>query len=388
MSRKVRKICAFSGKRGGFGAYVPFMQLVQDDTELELQILLGDMHGSKEFGSTVTEAREMFPSANIRLIEMGTGRGDSSLIRTENLGTCLNKVAGILSNLNPDVLMVHGDRGEHLIVAFAALNLGIPIGHTQGGEISGNIDDTQRHAITKLAHLHFPETEMAAERIRALGEEPWRINVVGSTYIDRIKKKMFTPVETLRTKYELGEKERYFITLFHPDTYETREKNYRMMSELLATIKATGHRSFVVFPCSDPGYEGVLKAIEESKNSTSFLIHKNIENLDFLGLMSSASCLLGNSSSAIVEAPYFQLPCINLGKRQMGRDREENVLDVPNVSKESIMRALDEALYSRNFRDKLVHCGKRLGNGDAGEKILSILKNIIINNNLLRKKLV
>lgn len=385
MSIKKRKICVFSGKRGGFGAYLSLMSLIEKDPDLELQILLGDMHVSAEFGKTVDEARKFFPNATIEIVKMGSGRGDTSLIRAENLGVAMTKSAQILEKIKPDIVLVHGDRGEHLMVAFAALNLGIPITHTQGGEISGNIDDVQRHAITKIAHIHFPETEKAAQRIRLLGEEDWRIHVVGSTYIDRIAKKMYPSFAEIRKKYDLSNNEDYFITLFHPDTFETRETNYLAMKSILESVEATDVRSFVVYPCSDPGYEGVIKAIEEKRDSKNFMIYKNIENLDFLSLMSGAKLIIGNSSGALNEAPYFYLPAINIGKRQLGRDREENIIDCePNTI--SISEAIKFAL-SNNFKSKISKCGYRLGDGCAGEKIISILKSVKINEMLLRKKL-
>src|SRR3989344_1288539 len=235
---KKRKICAFSGKRGGFGAYVPLMRLIEDDPELDQQKLLGDMHASKEFGNTVEEAKKFFPKSQLEIIEMGAGRGDTPLIRAENLGTALNKAAGILERIRPDIVLVHGDRGEHLMVAFAALNLGIPVAHTQGGEMSGNIDDIQRHAISKLAHLHFPETKTAAKRIEKLGEEKWRIHIVGSVYIDRIAKKMYTSNAEARKKYGLSPAEKYFLVICHPDTYEKSDSNYRMAKELLAAVRS------------------------------------------------------------------------------------------------------------------------------------------------------
>src|SRR3989344_3287496 len=240
---KRRKICLFSGKRGGFGAYLSLMRLIDKDPKLELQILLSDMHASKEFGETVNEAKRFFPRSKIKLIEMGAGRGDTPVVRAENLGRCLERVAGTLEKLKPDIVMVHADRGEHLMVAFAALNLGIPIGHTQGGEISGNIDDIQRHAITKLAHLHFPETAKAAARIRKLGEERWRIHVVGSTYIDRIAKKMYTETRRAKKKYGLSRTENYFLVIFHPNTYLTKGENYQAMKNALQAVKSFGSRS-------------------------------------------------------------------------------------------------------------------------------------------------
>lgn len=381
-----RKICVFSGKRGGFGAYAPLMQLIQKDPNLELQILLGDMHTSVQFGKTADEARALFPDAKIELIEMGAGRGDSPLIRAENLGVAMTKAAGILDRTRPDIVLVHADRGEHLMVAFAALNLGISVAHTQGGEMSGNIDDTQRHAISKLAHIHFPETEEAARRLRILGEEDWRIHVVGSTYIDRIVKKMFPPSKETRKKYGLRVDEKYYIIIFHPDTLETREANYAAMQNILRAMESTGLRSFVVYPCSDPGYEGVLRAVEEVGNNFPFMIYKNIENLDFLSLMSEAEALVGNSSSAFVEAPQFHLPAINIGRRQIGRDREENVLDVGSDC-ESIVNALSYVRSDARFQESLARCGYRLGKGTAAEKIINVLKSVPLDERLLRKKL-
>ena len=386
MKKKKRKICVFSGKRGGFGAYMLLMRMIEKNPSLELQILLGDMHASKEFGETAKEARKFFPKAKIELIKMGAGRGDSQVIRAENLGVCLQKTAGILNKLKPDIVLAHSDRGEHLMVAFASLNLGIPVAHTQGGDVSGNIDDIQRHAITKLAHLHFPETKDSAERIKKMGEEPWRVHNVGSTYIDRIAQKLYTSPLLARQKYGLGAKEKFYIVIFHPDTYLTRRQNYKQAKIVYQAIKKTGLRSFVLYPCSDPGYEGIIKAIDEIKNDPQFMVYKNIENLDFLSLMSQAKAIIGNSSSALVEAPYFKLPAINIGRRQEGRDREENVIDAkPEIS--DILKKIKFIENNKKFRAKLKKCGYRLGNGKAGEKIVKVLKNIKIDEKLLKKRI-
>jgi len=387
MSRKRRKICVFSGKRGGFGAYLPLLRLMESDSSLELQILLGDMHTAKEFGNTADEVRKSFPSTAIEIVEMGTGRQDSPLARAENLGVCLTKSAQVISKLNPDVVMVHGDRGEHLMVAFAAVNLGKVVTHTQGGEVSGNIDDIQRHAITKLAHLHFPETRLAAKNVGKLGEEAWRIHTVGSLYIDRIVKKMYTENSVAKVKWGLKLSEDYFLIIFHPDTYKTKETNYLAMQALLTAVKFTGLRAIVTYPCSDPGYEGVLSAIEEVKNDSTFLIHKNIDNLDFLGLLAGAKALVGNSSSALKEAPYFKLAALDIGRRQEGREKESNVHTV-GMSMKDIEKGLNFILCDKKFRSGLLkRCGFLFGDGCASEKILKMIKKIDLNDRLLRKHL-
>lgn len=381
-----RKICVFSGKRGGFGAFVPLMREIADDSSLELQILLGDMHASRKFGSTANEVKDFFPKSKITLTDIGSGRGDTPVIRAENLGVCLAKAARILKKLSPDIVLVHGDRGEHLMVAFAAQNLGIPVAHTQGGDISGNIDDIIRHAITKLAHLHFPETQESAERILKMGEEPWRVRVVGSTYVDRIKNGEYTLAQTAREKYGLGRDEKYLIVLFHPDTYLSRQENYRVAKNVMDAVHSFGVNSVVVYPCSDPGYEGVIKAIQERRAPIRFRVFKNIPNFDFLGLMSEASVFIGNSSSAIIEAPYFKLPAVNVGKRQEGRARERNVVDA-DYTVSDIKKKIKYALTDRSFRASLASCGYRLGDGTAGKKIVSVLQSVPLDGALLKKRL-
>ena len=383
---KKRKICVFSGKRGGFGAYVPFMRLVESDPDLQLQILLGDMHAATEFGNTANEVRKLFPNSPIEIVEMGTGRNDSSLARAENLGVCLSKSAQALSKLNPDIVMVHGDRGEHLMVAFAALNLGKAVAHTQGGEVSGNIDDVQRHAITKLSHIHFPETQEAAGNIKKLGEEVWRIHIVGSLYIDRIIGKMYVPEKEAREKYGLNPDEDYFIVIFHPDTFESSRSSKSVMENIIGVLERSDLKSLVLYPCSDPGYQGIVEVIEKARSNPNFLVYGNIENLDFLGLMSGAKAIIGNSSSALKEAPYFKLAALNIGRRQKGRQSENNVHTVKMGAKD-IEEGLNFILNNNKFKAGLKSCGFSLGNGHASEKVLNIIKKIDLDEKLLRKHL-
>ncbi len=383
-----RTICVFSGKRGGFGAYLPLMRRIQADKDLELQMVLGDMHASAEFGSTANEAKSFFPEARIELIEMGAGRGDSQRIRTENLGTCLYKAGEILGRLKPDLLMVHADRGEHLAMAMAAAHFNIPVTHTQGGEISGNVDDVLRNAISKLAHLHFPETTVAAGRLKAIGEPAWRIHEVGSLYIDRIVAGMYTPPAVAREKFGFGKEQRYIIGLLHPDTLETPEANWQaahnMMAAVAARARVEGWKALMVYPCSDPGYEGIINVIEswQRKDPETFLVRKNIDNQDFLGLLKEARLIIGNSSCALVEAPYLHVPAVNIGNRQRGRDREDNVLDA-NTSLSSISETIDEALSLDS--GTLDGCGYRLGDGHSSEKVFQVIAYIPLNDRLLRK---
>jgi GDP/UDP-N,N'-diacetylbacillosamine 2-epimerase (hydrolysing) len=376
----VRTICAFSGKRGGYGAYLPLMRRIEADDELELIVLLGDMHASEEFGRTVEEARREFAPDRIELVEMGTGRGDSPEVRAANLAVCLREAVRVLGERRPDVVLVHGDRGEHLVVAFAALTLGIVVAHTQGGDRSGNIDEIQRHAISKLAHLHFPETEEAAERLRRLGEDDWRIHAVGSTYVDRIVQVQYAAPAEARAALGLDADERFALVLVHPETFLTRDENRGLAEAVFGAVRDTGLRAVVTYPCSDPGYEGILAALAELDGDGRFVVRRNIDNDVYLGLMAEAEVLVGNSSAALVEAPYFALAAVNVGRRQDGRTRDANVVDSPR-DRESIGAALERALA---LRPEAAH---RLGDGRASERIVEVLKHVELDDRLRRKQL-
>jgi UDP-N-acetylglucosamine 2-epimerase len=158
------------------------------------------------------------------------------------------------------------------------------------------------------------------------------------------------------------------------------------MQAVLQAAASLPMRKVVVFPCSDPGYEGVIRAIDEVEAREDFLVYKNIDNLDFLGLMAEARLMLGNSSSALVEAPYFQLAAVNVGERQRGRDRDANVVDCAS-SVEAITQATDTALNDHTFRSKLPGCGGRLGDGTASDRIVDVLKSIELSAALFRKRL-
>jgi GDP/UDP-N,N'-diacetylbacillosamine 2-epimerase (hydrolysing) len=376
----VRTICAFSGKRGGYGAYLPLMRRIEADDELELVVLLGDMHAAEEFGRTVEEARREFAPERIELIEMGTGRGDSPEVRAENLAVCLREAVRILGDRRPDVVLVHGDRGEHLMVAFVALTLGIVVAHTQGGDRSGNIDEIQRHAISKLAHLHFPETEASAERLRRMGEDDWRIHVVGSTYVDRIVQGLYAAPADARSAVGLDADERFVLVLVHPETFLTRDENRGLAEAVFGAVRDTGLRAVVTYPCSDPGYEGVLAALAGLDGDGRFVVRRNIDNDVYLGLMAEAEALVGNSSAALVEAPYFALPAVNVGRRQDGRTRDANVLDTAS-ERESIRAAIGRALA---VKPEVAH---RLGDGRASERIVEVLKRVPLDDRLRRKQL-
>jgi len=380
MANKVRKIAVFSGKRGGFGALMGVMSIIDKDPELELCLMLTDMHLSNYFGYTANEVEKFFKVSHKLSLDQ---KNDSGLERSAALGRCVIKVAKALNDVMPDILILLGDRGEVLSAAIAAMELNIPIAHILGGDVVGNRDGSRIHSITKISHIHFPSSLDSYNRILKLGEEKWRVHNVGATYVDYIIQKKYTRNDMVREKYGILKKEKYVICIQHPTTLE-ESKSYEESSNLFSVLHDLKLKTVIIYPCSDQGYLGVVKAINEFSNVSYFNIYKNIEAFDFWGLMSGAMLFIGNSSSGLMETPYFNLPTVNLGRRQKGRVRDNNVLD-SSYSKKEIKAAIEFAT-SNKFVDKIRN-NNIFGEGCASTQIVEIIKNVDLNNKLLMKEI-
>jgi UDP-N-acetylglucosamine 2-epimerase (non-hydrolysing)/GDP/UDP-N,N'-diacetylbacillosamine 2-epimerase (hydrolysing) len=330
----------------------------------------------------VSEVEELFPVAAAIDMEQ---RGDTGRDRARAVGVCLTRAADVLADLAPDILLVIGDRGEVMAACVAAHNLRIAIAHVQGGDVSGSLDEPVRHAITKLAHIHFPSTEASAARLRAMGEEPWRIHTVGDTHIDGILRSARPPEEELRRRYALPPSGPFLIVLQHSDSTEP-QKSAAQMAETLAAVVSFGLRTLLVYPCSDQGFEGIVREIEAMRDRPGISVHPNIPAADFAGLQALAACLIGNSSAGLIEAPYFGLPAVNVGGRQVGREHAANVLHVP-YTRAAIRDAIDRALHDRAFRERCQRSDAPFGDGTAYMKIAGVLTAIPLDDRLLNKRL-
>lgn len=377
-----RRIAVLTGKRGGFGAMKPMLRAIDADPGLELQLIVTDQHVSQAFGNTIDEVKRDFKvAAAIDMAQSGGGPAQ----RAQALGTCLHRMSGALLDLSPDLLVLYGDRGEVLATAIAAIHLGIPIAHLQGGDVSGNVDESMRHAITKLAHLHFPSTAASAQRIRAMGEEAWRIQAVGDNHIDLIVAGEFTPPEMVRQKFGLSPDVAPIVVLQHSETVRLRD-NYADMQATLRAVLATGRPTIAVYPCSDHGYEDVVRAIEEQRGHPRLSIFRNIDAPDFWGLLSISALMVGNSSAGLIETPSFRIPSLCLGERQKGRGRAENVLAC-DYEPDRIALALDKALNDKAFRQRVATCSQPFGDGLAWKRIVDRLKSVELDAKLLEKRL-
>lgn len=383
MKKRPRKICFLTGKRGGFGALIPTFELVDRDPAMELVVIATDMHLSEKFGRTIREV-DRWISGVIR-VPMHQA-DDRPASRSSALGKAMSGITAALARVKPDVFVVLGDRGEVYVAVCAALHLGIPVAHIQGGDVSGNVDDMMRHAITKMAQIHFPATRSSARRIIRMGEELWRVRVVGDPHVDMLARKRYTPALEVRRKYGLEPEEAFGLILLHPETYRP-EKSYAFMKAVLEGIRRRGMRWVLVYPCSDHGYQGTLDAIDEFSGDAEFLIHKNIPAPDFWGLEAEAAVFIGNSSAGLIEAPYFNLPFINIGLRQNGRERGKNVVDVPSPTSGAVKKAVGRALSLEFNRRIERNRALPFGDGRAGERMVSFLKEVPLGAELFEKRI-
>jgi UDP-hydrolysing UDP-N-acetyl-D-glucosamine 2-epimerase len=218
-----------------------------------------------------------------------------------------------------------------------------------------------------------------------MGEESWRVHVVGDNHVDPIVARDFCDEATIRTRYGMAKGDAPILVLFHPETTRSRDSEADMRT-ILDAVLARGRRTIVVYPCSDPGYEGVVRAIHNVDGRPGVSIHRNIDAFEFAGLMSVAACMVGNSSAGLIETPYHRIPAINVGLRQTGRLRSENVVDC-EADSDDLKAALNKVLDSQEFRESLKTCGWPFGDGKAGQRVYEILKTTEPSHRIVDKRM-
>jgi UDP-N-acetylglucosamine 2-epimerase (non-hydrolysing)/GDP/UDP-N,N'-diacetylbacillosamine 2-epimerase (hydrolysing) len=348
----VKKVCFFTGKRGGFTHMIPVIEGVKGSDKLDYCVLASDMHLSNTFGSTINEVKIW--AENIYCVDSMLS-SHSRVSRAKSIGIGLMSYAQMLDTIRPDFVFILGDRGEVLAMAISAMEMNIPILHLFGGDLTqGGVDEPVRHAITKMANVHFTSNQESADRILRMGEEPWRVHNVGSPALDLIRKKKFTPPDEICAKFKLDKNCPILILLQHSVTWQVAEAEYQI-NKTMEAVDHLGYQTIAIYPCSDPGYDDIIKVLLEYEDKPYFQLFENIEFSDFWGLMNIASAFIGNSSAGVMETASFKIPFVNIGIRQEGRLRADNVIDVDH-RKDQIIEAIQTAVNDKKFREKVNNC--------------------------------
>ena len=313
----------------------------------------------------------------------------------EAIGTGIVSLASVLDEMRPDFLVVYGDRYEGLAAMIAGTQMSIPTGHIEGGDYTegGALDDSVRHAMTKLAHLHFATNEQAAERIRRLGEEDWRIFVVGQPSLDLIDAGEFASPQELEA--DLGLDPARPIVLFCQHSVATEAdlaiEQVEPSLEALKALAADGMQVILTYPNNDAGGRRIIERLESLRGSAGVQVHPSLGRWRFHGVLNligrvGRGAFVGNSSAGIKETPVFGCPVVNVGPRQQGRLRADNVLDVP-YDAAVIAAAVRRATYDEAFREQCQTCSNPYGAGDAGAQIAEVLATMPLNMRLIQKRM-
>ena len=368
----MKKITIVTGTRAEFGVLRPLIEKIYKENAFELQIVATAMHLSPEFGSTVDEIEEAgFEIAKKVecLLSSDTGTGVA-----KTMGLAMIGFADAFKELEPDLLIILGDRTEMLAAASTAMTLNIPIAHIHGGETTeGAYDESIRHAITKMSYWHFPATEAYRKRIIQLGEDPNRVFNVGAMGIDSItNRKLLTKEEFEKSiGFSLGQSN--ILVTYHPVTLEdnTSKKQFQVILNSLLKLKDT--KFIFTHANSDKNGRIINEMIKQfvRDHQDIAIDFQSLGQLRYLSALKHVDAVVGNSSSGIVEVPYFNIPTINIGDRQKGRVASESVVHAaPNA--DSIEKALEKA-FDHSFRRKIKDQEQLFGHGNAAEKIYSIL---------------
>ena len=379
---KKRKILYISGTRADYGLMRETLFSIRKHPKFKLEIVVTGMHLMPKFGKTIRQIQK--DGFQIHRIDT-VYKGDNKESMSHFIGEFVLKLTKLVKKIKPDIILVLGDRAEMLGGVIVGAYLAIPVAHMHGGDVTTTVDEFARHAITKLAHIHFAATPKSAERIIKMGEDPWRVFVVGAPGLDSILNKKLLSRKEIEKKYNLNFLKPILLVLQHPVTVEVEDAP-RQIRETMEVIKTLGFQTIVIYPNADAGGRKMIKVIEKYRKYPFIKIYEDILHHDYLSLMKIASVLIGNSSSGIIESIPFRLPVVNIGVREKKRERAVNVIDV-DYDREQIKKAIERALYDKRFREKVKKCKNPYGDGRAGIRIANILSKIKIDKKLLQKQI-
>jgi UDP-hydrolysing UDP-N-acetyl-D-glucosamine 2-epimerase len=373
-----RRICFVTGTRAEFGLMRTVLEAIAAHPRLELQIVVTGMHLDRQRGYTLAQVRgQGWPISGI--VPWPAREGQASTAAAT--GAAMSRLARVFQRLGSEVILVVGDRVEAFAAAAAAHLSGRVVAHVHGGDRAlGQVDDTLRHAITKLSHVHFAATPQSARRIARLGEQPWRIHTVGAPGIDGIRSQA-APWPKVRKLLPMLHKRRYALIVLHPVSADESIERRRVRLVRDAALARGFEHVVLIAPNNDPGAGGIL-GLWRQRGGPRLIFIPDLPRPLFLGVLRDAAVLLGNSSAGIIEAASFGTPAVNVGPRQAGRERSGNVTDVPYhaASLRRAMRRVWNRGDPRRFLGRNVY-----GGTGTGRRIAALLARLSITDRLRGK---
>jgi GDP/UDP-N,N'-diacetylbacillosamine 2-epimerase (hydrolysing) len=379
-----RKISVVTGTRAEYGLLRSTLKKINSSKHLDLFLIVAGMHLSQKFGDTIKEIKQDGFKVYSKVDMVPKGNSTFHMAKAVGLGTV--KFAEIFHKLKPDINLVLGDRDEAFASTLAASHMNIPNAHIHGGDRSqAGIDEYNRHAITKLSNIHFAASRKSKDRIIKMGENPSFVFFIGSPGIDEIFSNNISDKKFLEKKYNIKFSGQEIILLYHPVTTQP-QLSKQQISKILLSIKNINKTTIAIAPNSDAGNEEIFNALNKLSIKSDWLkFYKSIPRSDYLGLLQNCGVLVGNSSSGIIEAGYFNIPVINIGIRQKNREKSSNVIDVEKIISANIQKSILQALKIKE--KNLLTKDNIYGNGKSSQKILKILETISLSSKLINKEI-
>lgn len=379
-----RTIAVVTGSRAEYGLLSSTMHQLRARDGVELNVVATGMHLSPQHGRTIEEIQADGFDIDRRVPILFEGDSEHSMAKSVGIG--VSGMSDAFQSLGPDIVLVLGDRIEALAAGLAAAHMNIPVAHIHGGDkMQGSvIDDSIRHALTKFAHLHFAASVQSAERIKKLGEEEWRITVSGAPGLDSVLESEYLDPAEVRQRYGIEENKSLVLLVQHPVTTQPDQAEEQMQATLDA-IEPIDAAVVLIYPNADSGGKRMIEVINSTERD-NFHCFDSLPRREFLALMDEAEVMVGNSSSGIIEAPSLDLPVVDVGPRQEGRQHAENVISVPHKT-DAILEAIQRCLTDDSVRQRAMACENPYDHGGAGEQIATRLSDVTLDYDLLRKRI-
>jgi len=377
----MRKIAVVTVGRSDYGLYRPILRRIQADRRMTLQLIAAGAHFSAKFGRSERDIQaDGFQYEAVHLPDHTNTPREVS----QAMGYATAGFAESYERLQPEILLLLGDRFEMHAAAVAAVPFRIPIAHIHGGELTfGAMDDAFRHSITKLAHLHFTATPEYRQRVIQMGEEAWRVTVSGAPGLDNIAGLELCTRDDFASRHSVALPEAPILVTYHPETLASLAPAAQIR-ELLVALETIRRPILFTLPNADQGHEEIISAIRSFIDArTDAFAVSNLGTRDYFSAMGFSAAMVGNSSSGMIEAASFRLPVVNIGRRQDGRMRPRNVIDAP--CERSLIGAAIERAISPQFREPLADLENPYGTGHASEVIAERLASVPLDEKLLIK---
>lgn len=379
-----RTICVVTGTRADYGLLQGLMKEIQADVDLQLQVIATGMHLSQQFGLTFRDIEQdgFVIDEKIEILLSS----DSSMAVTKSVGLATISFADVFNRLHPDLLVILGDRTEALAAAQAAMIARIPIAHLHGGEVTeGAIDESIRHSITKMAHLHFVAAETYHKRVIQLGEQPNRVFNFGSLGIENIRRLQLRNRKELESSLQVALGNPTFLVTYHPATVKEGTTGLEI-SQLIEAIEEFPEATVIITkPNSDSEGQIIIDQIEQyaQLRPSRVKVFASLGQINYLSMVQECDVVIGNSSSGLIEVPSFKKATVNIGSRQTGRLKAESVIDCDS-NKDSIVMAIRKAL-SPEFQQILQDVVTPYDEGMPSLQIKDQLKKVDLSNLLIKK---